>query len=167
MKTVHLGLDGVDFPQPPLADILHQFDHRRIIAVHVAGLEGQPLFLHQIDQPVKVRVGGAAGLVHMHGKAPLRRPKSVFRQPPVLGFDADRIQLRVVQDLFHGFLAQAVVDLLRARKDLFVPGRDGKARQLVKIALLLQGLDRRRGVVMARADLGNFQFLHFSFLQSN
>ena len=69
------------------------------------------LFFHQIHQPVKVCVGGAAGFVHVHGKAPFRRPDGVFRQPPVFGFDADRVKAWVVQNLVRGFPANAVVNL--------------------------------------------------------
>ena len=173
MKAVHLSLDRIDFAQPSRVDILHQLNHRRIVAVHIAGLEGKLLFFHQIHQPVKVCVGGAAGFIHVHGKAPFRRPDGVFRQPPVFGFDADRVKAWVVQNLVRGFPANAVVNLFCLCKDFFIAGNDGKAGQLVQIALLLQRPNRRRSVIVARADLGNFQFfcflyfLHFIFLQSN
>ena len=162
MADAHLRLDREDFAQLAALRHIQRLAYHRVIAIHIAHLEGQLFRLDRLDQLRERLEILRARLVQMNGDPLVREQLRVLGGQALLRLDGDRVQIVPGHQLVHRAMRRVGINILHALRVWL-----GHADQLERLGMRHNAPVGRNRVIMPRADLSDSHFPHLSLLQSN
>ena len=145
--------------------MLQRLKNGRIIAVHITHLNHQPLRLRGVKQMLPLSKRSAGGLVHMYMLSRIDTHLSVLSQIPHVALNKhgvglfDYLLCRQTRKIAVAFVVTALLYPFIA----FL----GISDYFKQFGEFSYGLHFSGAMVMTNADLTDFYFFHFTFLQSN
>ena len=167
MPAAHLCVHTDDLAQGAVFCLFQQVDDVGVVAVHVAGVEGLAAFLGSCDHFLEGIQLSAAGFFHMDMLTGLEGHGGILGQVNFVGFNSNSLDGGIVQDLLQSHFRQLGMLFYLCRQALLLVFGEADTHHL-EILQPQQALqDLHRVAVLIQANLGNTDFLHYKFLQSN